>query len=75
MCITKLLYKFTGFKAAYITYGGARIRVLLANSPRRMMLGLMHRSRLRKAEGMLFMPGHEARHGIAFCYHPHSSVP
>ena len=64
MCITKLLYRFTGFKVTYITYGGARIRVLLADSPRRMMLGLMHRSGLGKAEGMLFVPGHNAMHGI-----------
>lgn len=64
MCITKLLYRTTRFNDSYITYRRRRIRVQIADTPRRMMLGLMHRERIGHNEGMLFMPGTESRHGI-----------
>ncbi len=64
MCLTSLLYKFTTFKTSYIHFKDRKIRVMIADSPRRMMLGLMHRKRIGSTEGMLFIPNHEARHGI-----------
>ena len=64
MCLTKLLYRFTSFKTSYISFGRKRVKVYLADSSGKNMLGLMHRSTLRGSEGMLLMPGREARHGI-----------
>jgi len=64
MCITKLLYNHTKFDTTYIKAGNRRLKVWLANSPRRMMLGLMHRTSLKGADGMLFFMGRSARHGI-----------
>lgn len=64
MCLTKLLYRLVRFDTSYIIHGRKRLRVLVADSAAKMILGLMHRKRMGSTDGMLFMPGREARHGI-----------
>ncbi len=64
MCITKLIYRFTKFSTAHVSFGKKRILVLVADSSLKMMVGLMHRDRLVNVDGMLFLPKREARHGI-----------
>jgi len=52
------------YRHASIYVGGKALDVLVADSLPKLMLGLMHMDSLGKSDGMLFVFGSEARHGI-----------
>ena len=60
----RFLYKKQRYATASISIGGKRLRVLIADSFVKKMVGLMFRSGIGKDEGMLLVFGREARHGI-----------
>jgi len=64
MCFTKLMRKMLKYKHASIYVGSKALDVLVADSLPKLMLGLMHMDSLGKNDGMLFVFGSEARHGI-----------
>ena len=52
------------YRHASIYVGSKALDVLVADSLPKLMLGLMHMNSLGKNDGMLFVFGSEARHGI-----------
>lgn len=61
---TKLLYKTIKFKKRGIKYGRKTFNVYIADSIGKKTLGLMHRQKLEKDEGMLFLFGREGKYDI-----------
>ena len=62
--ITWLLYKTVRFGTSAIRCRGKTLRVFVADTPAKQMLGLMHREKLRSNEGMLFVFGRDSKWGI-----------
>ncbi len=61
---TKLLYKGIKFKKRKIRYGKKEFSVYIADSIGKKTLGLMHRQKLEKNEGMLFLFGRDGKYDI-----------
>lgn len=61
---TWLLYKIVRFKRSLLSTHGKHIRVLIADTFAKQLVGLMYRSELREDEGMLFVFGRDSRWGI-----------
>jgi uncharacterized membrane protein (UPF0127 family) len=64
MCFTKLLYNHTHFNVSHISYKNKKIKVYMADSAKKQMIGLMYRDKLYDNEAMLFLPMRYARHSI-----------
>jgi hypothetical protein len=61
---TWLLYKIVRFRRSSLIIHGKRIRILIADTFAKQLVGLMYRSELREDGGMLFVFGRDSRWGI-----------
>ena len=61
---TKLLYLATKFKTRKASCNGKDFELMVADTPTKKMLGLMHRKALPKNKGMLFLFNKEGRYDI-----------
>lgn len=64
MCFTLLLRRFVKYRYAAAELGGEKVRLMLADSFLKHMLGLMHMRSLAQNEGMLFVFKRDAKYGI-----------
>lgn len=64
MVITWLAYKLTRFKSRELKFRGRRLRVDIADTLPKQLVGLMYRDSIGREEGMLFVFGRKSRWGI-----------
>lgn len=62
--LTRLWYSTINFEKKDITCNGVKFKVEIADTKRKILVGLMYRTKLRKNRGMLFVFADEEKHGF-----------
>ncbi|MHB1830578.1 MAG: DUF192 domain-containing protein [Candidatus Micrarchaeaceae archaeon] len=62
--LTRIWYTITKFEKKEITCNGVKFKVEIADTKRKIWIGLMYRTKLSRNEGMLFVFANDAKHGF-----------